>query len=163
MKKLIAAMAAPEALYAAPAASQPAAAPPVADADAPWPEAWFEIFRLAPGKHEEFIRFVAQGDEISAAGGQPPTQLFFHDNGADFDVILFKPAGAKLTREQEAAMKKKAAELGVPTGPAYFVYLRELVASHTDSHTIGPVSAAQWLARLDRWRAENPRRGARRP
>lgn len=136
-------------------------APPTAPvaAIAPWPEAWFEIFKLAPGKQEEFIRRIAQADEVAAAGGQPPIQLFFHENGADFDVILFKPVtGFRPTPAQEAAMEKKSKELGLPSGPAYFVNIRELVAEHTDSKTYGPLSAATWLGRLDKWRTENPPR-----
>lgn len=141
------------------AVAQDSQAPtPVAD-DAAWPQAWFEIFKLAPGKQEEFVRRIAQADEVAAAGGFPPTQLFFHDNGADFDVILFKPVtGIEPTPEQAAAMAKKRKELGLPSGPAYFVNIRELVAEHTDSKTYGPLSAATWLARLDKWRAENPPR-----
>lgn len=130
-------------------------------AEAAWPDAWFEIFRLAPGKHEEFVRFVAQGDEILAAGDLPPTQLFFHESGENFDVILFKPGRPDPTPEQEAAMAKKGKELGVPTGPAYFVYLRELVATHSDSHAVGPISAGQWLGRLDDLRAKNSGRNSK--
>lgn len=140
-------------------APAPATAP--AAADAPWPEAWFEIFKLAPGKQEQFIRELAQADEVAAAGGFPPTQLFFHENGADFDVILFKPVtGIEPTPEQAAAMEKKSKELGLPSGPAYFVNIRELIAEHSDSKTYGPLSAATWLARLDKWRAANPSRKA---
>lgn len=142
----------------APAVAQTAPQTSPAAADAPWPEAWFEIFKLAPGAQEGFIRRIAQADQISAAGGQPPIQLFFHENGADFDVILFKPVtGTKPTPAQEAAMAAKSKELGMESGPAYFVMLRELVAEHTDSKTYGPLSAARWLERLDKWRAENPR------
>ncbi|WP_169803331.1 hypothetical protein, partial [Sphingomonas koreensis] len=98
-------------------------------------------------------------DQVAAAGGQPPIQLFFHENGADFDVIIFKPVtGFKPTPAQEAAMTAKRKELGLPSGPAYFVNIRELIAEHTDSKTYGPLSAATWLARLDKWRAENPPR-----
>ncbi|MHA4837840.1 hypothetical protein [Sphingopyxis sp. MSC1_008] len=159
MKHLLASAIVAAALYATPAAAQRSAPAPAAQADAPWPEAWFEIFKLAPGKQEEFVRFIALGDEVSAAGGQPPTQLFFHENGAEFDVILFKPvSAAKPTAEQEAAMARRSAELGMPSGSAYFIKIRELIASHSDTGTIGPVSAAQWLARLDTWRAANPAR-----
>lgn len=141
------------------AAAQQAPSPAPAAEKAVWPEAWFEIFKLAPGKQEEFIRLIAQADEVAAAGGFPPTQLFFHENGADFDVILFKPVtGIEPTHEQAAAMDRKHKELGVPSGPAYFVRIRELVAEHSDSKTYGPLSAAAWLARLDAWRAENPAR-----
>src|SRR3546814_3690190 len=91
----------------------------------------------------------------------PYTSLFrfFHETGADFDVILFKPVtGIEPTPEQAAAMDRKRKELGMPSGPAYFVNIRELVAEHSDSKTYGPLSAATWLAKLDKWRAENPPR-----
>lgn len=138
-------------------AQQAPAATNAAAENAAWPEAWFEIFKLAPGKQEEFVRRIALADEVAAAGGQPPIQLFFHQDGADFDVILFKPVtGVEPTPAQEAAMEKKRKELRLPSGPAYFVDIRELVAAHTDSKTYGPLAAATWLAKLDKWRTDNP-------
>ena len=132
-----------------------APAPPAADA--PWPEASFEIFKLAPGKQEAFIRRIARTDEVRKAGGLPPTQIFVHEDGSDWDVIVFKPHRTeKPTAAQEAAMAAKRKALGVESGPAYFVAIRELIASHSDSTAYGPISAAQWLAKLDAWRAEHP-------
>lgn len=142
------------ALAATPALAQ--TAPKAPAADAPWPEAWFEIFKLAPGKQEAFVRSIARADEVAKAGGQPPIQLFFHENGSDWDVILFKPVtGVKPTPAQEAAMDAKRKELKMPSGPAYFVHIREMIADHTDSKAYGPVSAAQWIGKLDKWRSEN--------
>ncbi len=159
MNHKVALLAAAALLPLTPAAAQQAPAPAPSAGKAAWPEAWFEIFKLAPGKQEEFVRQIAQADEVSAAGGFAPIQLFFHENGADFDVILFKPVtGIEPAPEQQAAMEKKQKELGLPSGPAYFVNIRELVAEHTDSKTYGPLSAATWLARLDKWRSENPPR-----
>ena len=51
-------------------------------------------------------------------------------------------------------MKAQRRELGLPSGPAYFIAIREMIASHTDTKTVGPVKAADWLARLDASRAE---------
>ena len=118
------------------------------------PEAWIEIFRLAPGKHEAFLRVVAKGDEVSKAAGLSPTQVYLHQDGGDWDVLLLKPVVLpEPTPQQEAAMAAKARELGVPSGPAYWVAIRELMASHTDTKATGPIVAAEWLARLDAWRA----------
>ena len=126
----------------------------VADDANAWPEAQFEIFKLAPGKHESFIRKLAQWDQVSAAGGQPPTQMYIHEDGADWDILLFKPfPKTPITAAQQATMDAKADELHLKTGPAFFLEMRENVASHTDTKTQGPVTAAQWLARLDAWRA----------
>ena len=153
MKRLMLAAAGTMLALTSPASAQTSGA---AAAEEAWPEAWFEIFRLAPGKHEEFVRRIAQSDQVSAAAGLPPTQLFFHEHGGDFDVILFKPVSPQeVTPEQEAAMAAKRKELGLESGPAYYLGIRELIAEHTDSKTVGPVSAARWLARLDKWRAEN--------
>ncbi len=132
------------------------AAPPVDDGK-PWPETWFEIFKLAPGKHEAFMRLVARGDEVLAAGGQPPVQLFVHQDGAAWDILVFKPEQkVKPTAAQQAAMDAKSRELNVETGPAYFIQIRSMIAEHTDTVTQGPISAGQWLARLDAWRAAHP-------
>ncbi|MEX6634797.1 hypothetical protein [Hyphococcus lacteus] len=122
-----------------------------------WPAASFEVFRIAPGKHEAFVRRIAKLDEVLAVGGQPPLQLFFHDSGSDWDVLIFKPiSDVKLTSAQKAAMAAKRKELGLPAGgPASFVALRKNVASHTDTKAYGPVSAQKWLDRLDQWRKEN--------
>lgn len=138
--------------------STPAPVTASADAtDAPWPEAYFEIFKLAPGKQEAFIRDIARADEVSAVGGQPPIQIFVHEDGADWDVLLFKPErNDKPTPAQQAAMAAKSEELNMPSGPAYFVHIREMIASHTDTKSYGPITAAQWIAKLDGWRAEHP-------
>jgi hypothetical protein len=125
------------------------------------PITWFEIFKLAPGKQEAFVRSIALEDEVSKAGGQPPIQLFFHQNGADWDVLIMKPSGADPTPEQEAAMTTRRKELGLPSGPAYFIAIRENIASHTDTKTVGPVNAASWLAKLDAWRAEQASRAGK--
>ncbi|HZU62903.1 MAG TPA: hypothetical protein VFF98_04410 [Novosphingobium sp.] len=139
-------------------AAKPAATAPVAEADtAEWPEAWFEIFKLAPGKQEAFVRRIALEDEAEKAVGRPPIELYFHEDGADWDVLLLKPEPARpLTEAEEAVLKAKRRALGMPSGPAYFVDIRQLIAAHTDTKAEGPISAAQWLARLDSWRLAHP-------
>ena len=150
------------ALLAMPGAAAKPAAParasaPAAASEAPWPEAYLEIFKLAPGKQEAFIRDIARADEVSAAGGQPPIKIFLHEDGADWDVMLYKPeTDDKPTPEQQAAMDAKSKELNMPSGPAYFVHIREMIASHTDTKAYGPISAGQWIAKLDGWRAAHP-------
>lgn len=132
---------------------------PVLSNDGPWPEAVFEIFRLAPGQHEAFVRSVARYDEVSATAGLPPSRLYFHSHGDDWDVLILKIVGEhEITPEMEQAMAAKTKELGLPTGAAFFVESRKNYATHSDTQAIGPISAAQWLHRLDEWRAENPGR-----
>lgn len=146
------------ALSAPPAsASAPAAAPPDASPEAAWPQAYIEIFKLAPGQQEAFIRSIALHDEVSAAGGQPPLQVYFHIVGADWDVLFIEPyPKTKPTPAQEAAMAAKRKELNLADGPAYFLEEREMVAAHTDTKTYGPITAGEWLGALDAWRAAHP-------
>jgi len=113
----------------------------------------FEMFRLVPGKTEEFIRDMEKWDQVSAAGGQPPTQLFLHAGGEGWDVLLYKPARPKPTPEQEAAMAAKAKEMGLPSGLLYFVDIREKMADHVHFEGTGPLTAAKWVAQIDSERA----------
>lgn len=113
----------------------------------------FEMFRLVPGKTEEFIRDMAKWDEVSAAGGQPPTQLFLHAGGEGWDVLLYKPARPKPTAQQEAAMAAKAKAMGLPTGALYFVDVREKMADHVHFEGIGPLTAAKWVVQIESERA----------
>lgn len=147
--------------FAAALLTAAALAPAALAQDKQWGEAWFEIFKLAPGRQEQFMRNVAQSDEVRKAGGLAPLKLYIHEDGADWDVLIFKIVGeSAVTPAQKAAMDAKREELGLPEGPAYFVRLRENVASHTDTKTIGPVAAADWLAKLDAWRAAHPAKPA---
>lgn len=114
----------------------------------------FEMFHLVPGQTEAFIRSMADWDKVSIAGGQPPTQLFLHAGGEGWDVLLYKPARPKPTPAQDAAMAAKAREMGLATGPEYFLEVRKRMADHIHFEATGPTTAEKWLAELDRQRAE---------
>lgn len=114
----------------------------------------FELFRLVPGKTEEFLRSVAIWDQVNAAGGQPKTQLYLHEDGEGWDVMLYKPPRAAPTPAQNAAMAAKMKELGLVGGPLFFIGLREKVADHAHLVMKGPMLAENWVAQLDQQRAE---------
>ena len=114
----------------------------------------FELFRLVPGQTEAFIRSVAIWDQVNAAGGQPKTQLYLHEDGEGWDVMLYKPPRPVPTAEQNAAMAAKMKELGLVGGPLYFIQLREKVADHAHLVMKGPMLAENWVADLDDQRAE---------
>lgn len=139
---------------AAPVAAKEKAADPAAvEMTAPV----FEMFRLVPGKTEEFIRDMAKWDQVSIAGGQLPIQLFLHAGGEGWDVLLYKPARPKPTPEQEAAMAAKAKQMGLPTGALYYVDVREKMADHVHFEGTGPLTAEQWVAQIDRERTDRKR------
>ena len=113
----------------------------------------FELFRLVPGKTEAFIRSVAIWDQVNAAGGQPKTQLYLHEDGEGWDVMLYKPPRPAPTPAQNAAMAAKMKELGLTGGPLYFIGLREVMADHAHLVMKGPMLAEGWVAELDAQRA----------
>jgi hypothetical protein len=113
----------------------------------------FELFRLVPGKTEDFIRGVAIWDQVNAAGGQPKTQVYFHEDGEGWDVMLYKPPRTPPTPAQIAAMDAKKKELGLVGGPMFFIQLREKVADHAHLVMTGPMLAEKWVAELEAQRA----------
>ncbi|NUT01391.1 MAG: hypothetical protein HOP96_10475 [Sphingomonas sp.] len=112
-----------------------------------------EIYRVAPGKHEEFMRMIALFDEANRRAGLPPRQLYVHQDGADWDFMFIQPADTPEGKEQALADAYKA--LKTPRGPDFFVKFRAFIAEHTDTFVSGPTNAADWLKKLDE--ARTPR------
>lgn len=105
-----------------------------------------EIYRIAPGKHEEFLRFIALLDQANAEAGLPPRQLFVHQDGTSFDFVILQPAHH--TDEQSAKLGAAFKKLDIPGGAKFFVHFRTLIAEHTDTF-VEQTTAADYLKKLD--------------
>lgn len=142
MKTLIAAAAASLALAAA------AAPPASASAQAtPKPSRMaVEIYRIAPGQQEAFLRLIALYDQANHAAGLPPRQLYVHQDGADWDFLIIQPEDT--TPEQDRRVDAELKRLGAPQGAKFFLEVRKFIASHTDTVASGPTTAADWLSQL---------------
>jgi hypothetical protein len=105
-----------------------------------------EIYRIAPGKHEEFLRHLALLDQANAEAGLPPRQLFVHQDGASWDFVLLQPAHH--TDEENAKLGAAFKKLGIPQGAKFFVNFRKLIAEHTDTF-VEATTAAEYLKKLD--------------
>jgi hypothetical protein len=103
-----------------------------------------EIYRIAPGKHEEFLRFVAFLDEINLKAGLPARDLYVHNDGDSWDFIIIQPAATP--PEKSAALAKAWEEAGAPSGADFFLHIRQFIAEHTDSFATGPTTASAYLA-----------------
>lgn len=105
-----------------------------------------EIYRIAPGRHEEFLRQIALYDRANAEAGLPPRQLFVHQGGASWDFLILQPAHHtdEESRKLDAAFRK----LGIPQGAKFFVAFRQLIAEHTDTN-VEATTAAEYLKKLD--------------
>lgn len=111
------------------------------------PEAIVSIYRAAPGHQEALLRWLAERDRIAQAAGVAPGQLYIHTNGDSWDYMAINPV---TTPQQDAALEAAARNMRLQTGPRVSLELRKHISTHTDTFTIGPVTAAQALAGLDR-------------
>lgn len=105
-----------------------------------------EIYRVAPGKHEEFVRQIALFDRANAEAGLPPRQFFVHQGGDSWDFLILQPANH--TDEESAKLDAAFRKLGIPQGAKFFVTFRQLIAEHTDTN-VEATTAAEYLRRLE--------------
>lgn len=110
----------------------------------PLPQSSIEVFRIAPGEHENFLKTLAQVEAASKQVGLKPKQLFVHDSGASWDFILIQ--SEQQDPKKVAALFKLLQEQGFPSGPDYFFEARKRFAWHEDSSALGPTTATDYLA-----------------
>lgn len=106
-----------------------------------------EIYRIAPGQHETFLRVIARLDEANRRAGLPARQLYVHSDGASWDFLLIQDA--EYPEGKGEAVGKAYKEMGIPTGPRFFTEFRALLLEHTDTFAKGPTTAGAFLADLD--------------
>ncbi len=114
-----------------------------AQAPAPQPRAIVSLYHAAPGHQVELLKWFAQQDRIAQAAGVAPMQLYVHTDGDSWDYMGINPV---TTEAQDAALDAAAKKMGLTSGPAVSLDLRKHISSHTDTFSIGPISAAQALA-----------------
>ena len=118
----------------------------VSVADEPAPRKLVEIYRIAPGKHVEFLRMIEKFDAASKEAGIPPRELYVHQDGGNWDFMLIQ--NAEYTDEQRAKIGPAMEKLGLPRGADFFVQFRQFIAEHSDTFVEGPTSAEAWLRKL---------------
>jgi hypothetical protein len=114
-----------------------------AQAPAPEPRAIVSLYHAAPGHQVELLKWFAQQDRIAQAAGTAPMQLYVHTDGDSWDYMGINPV---TTAAEDAALDAAAKKMGLPSGPGVALDLRKHISTHTDTFTIGPISAAQALA-----------------
>ena len=131
------------AIGCAPAAASAQAAAP-APAASPG-KVLIEIYRIAPGKHKDFLKLIDQYDEANRQAGLPPRQLYVHQDGAEWDFILIQPADTPEGKSE--ALAEAVKRVGAPRGADFFFEVRRFIASHSDTFALGPTTAKDWLAK----------------
>ena len=107
------------------------------------PTAIVSLYHAAPGHQVELLKWFAQQDRIAQAAGLPAMQLYVHTDGDSWDYMGINPVN---TDAQDEAFEAAAKKLGLPNGPGVGLELRKHISSHTDTYTMGPTTAAQYLA-----------------
>ncbi len=127
-------------------AAGPCLAAPVSAVTRPdLPEVAVEIYRIAPGQHRAFLELIARYDEANRQAGLSPRQLYVHQDGASWDFIIIQPEHNPPEKSKLVAEALK--RMGAPSGADFFFEIRRFIAEHTDTSAIGPITAADWLAR----------------
>jgi hypothetical protein len=106
-------------------------------------QARISIYRIAPGKHLDFLKWIAAQEEVAREAGVPATQVFAHTDGEGWDYIGIAP---KTTPEQDKKVDEIAKKKGLKTGFGAGLEFRQFVASHSDTFAIGPMTAAELIA-----------------
>jgi hypothetical protein len=101
------------------------------------------IYRVAAGKHLDFLKWLAEQEAIAREAGVPASQLYSHTDGDSWDYLNIGPA---LTDAQQAKVDDATRKRGRKTGFAAGLEFRTFVSSHTDTFAIGPVSAADLVS-----------------
>jgi hypothetical protein len=118
-----------------------------AQAGPPAPRAIVSLYHAAPGQQEALLRWFAGQDRAAQAAGVAPMQLYIHTDGDSWDYMGINPV---TTPAQDDAIEAAARKLGVSGGVQASLELRRYIASHTDTFTVGPITAEQALSRMAR-------------
>jgi hypothetical protein len=101
------------------------------------------LYRLAPGKQLDYLRWQAIQDEVAKEAGVPVPEIYVHLDGDAWDYLVIAPV---TTPEQDKKLDEIAARRGLKTGFPAFLEFRQLLASHTDTRAAGPKAAAELAA-----------------
>mgnify|MGYP003584903843 CR=1 FL=1 len=105
------------------------------------------IYRVAPGKQLEFLKWMAAREAIDKEAGVSATQWYSHMNGDSWDYIAISPDIDDATSDKLDEMARKR---GLKAGPQAGLEFRQMIASHTDTLAAGPMSAAQIVDRVSK-------------
>jgi hypothetical protein len=108
-------------------------------------QAIVSIYRIAPGKQLDFVKWMAAREAVDREAGVPPTQWYAHLDGDSWDYVGISPNTDQATSDKVDALARKH---GLKVGMASGLELRTLMASHTDTISAGPFSASELISRL---------------
>jgi hypothetical protein len=98
------------------------------------------IYRVAPGKHLDFMKWMAAREAAAKEAGAPAVQWYAHMDGDSWDYLAIAPESTDAMDDKVDAILQSR---GLATGFKAGLEFRTLIASHTDTNAAGPVTAAE--------------------
>jgi hypothetical protein len=104
------------------------------------PRSLISIYRVAPGKHADFLKWMAARDAIDKESGITQGQWYAHTDGDSWDYLAVGPVN---TPEQDKKVEAATKKHGLTTGFKASLEFRQVIATHSDTFTIGPVTVSE--------------------
>lgn len=101
------------------------------------------LYRVAPGKHTAFLKWMAAREAVDKEVGISATQWYAHTDGDSWDYLAIGPV---TTSDQEKKLDAAAKQKGLSIGFPALIEFRQYIASHTDTMAMGPLTASQMVA-----------------
>lgn len=125
------------------ALAAPAAYAQTAKAEKDPPTARIALYRVAPGKQLDFLKWMAENDAVDKEAGVPVSQFYAHTSGDSWDYMQIAP---DLTKEQQAKVDEVSKKRGRKVRAQAGLEFRTFMAWHTDTMTVGPMTATDLVA-----------------
>ena len=110
------------------------------------PHVIVSLYRAAPGKQLDLLKWMAANEAIDKEAGVPSPQIYVHTNGDAWDYMVVAP---ELTDAQQAKQDAAAKAHGRKIGFGASLEFRTYMAWHTDTFANGPTSATELVAQAN--------------
>ena len=101
------------------------------------------IYRAAPGRQLDLLKWLATREDVAREAGVPAAQVYAHLDGDSWDYLVVWPI---TTVEQDRKADEVAAKRGLKTGFAASIEFRQFLVDHSDTTVVGPMTAADLVA-----------------
>ncbi len=109
------------------------------------------MYNIAAGKHQQFLKWMAEREAVAKEAGAPPAQWYVHQNGAAWDFVAMSEVGDPA---KEAEMDKKTDEIakkkGLTTGMAASLEFRQYIGTHSDTYAGGPYTVEELVKEAEK-------------
>lgn len=106
------------------------------------PTATVSLYRVAPGKHMDLLKWMAAREAIARDAGQPASQWYVHMDGDSWDFLVLSPTSSEEADKRASELMKQR---GLSDGFKAFLEFRQAMAWHTDTNAAGPFTAQQLI------------------